>query len=150
MTNRKDKYRHFRNSKYICNECGTPFTYWLVRDDDWATSGFDWKAVGKPCFEKRVPNPHYMTFEEYDQEDLTKEGKHLTYTNLEKNNRTYDNLQRKRLRRLGIKNLKNIRTNDPIKRVKPTTQAWECEYCHAELTTPLGVIPPEICQKCGR
>jgi hypothetical protein len=143
----KDRYRHLRNSTYICNECGATFTYWLVHPDDWEASGFEWKAVCKPCFEKRVPHPRYMTFEELNR--YTEENGYTFFPNIERGSQTFDNLKKKIMREFGSKGLKWI--NRPQEITELTyRRTWTCEYCHSTITTYGANKPPEICLTCGR
>jgi len=148
MSNKNDRYRHLRNFRYTCYECGTTFTYWLVHDDDWNASGFDWKAVCKSCFEKRVPNPRYMTFEEHCQWHIETYG-YPFYHKLEKDNHELDRLQRIIIRKFGAANLREYMYS-PQKITEPKERSWECTNCHAEKIRPLGTKPPEICEVCGK
>jgi hypothetical protein len=148
MFDKKDRYRHLRDIKYICNECGTTFTYWRVHDDDWNASGFDWKAVCKFCFEKRVPNPRYLTFEEYCQWHI-KEFGFTFYPELEKENQELDHLRRMYIRRYGVANWKEY-MHPPIDITEPAERTWICTNCMAEIKIPFAAKPPEICQTCGK
>lgn len=147
----RDRYRHLRNSTYICNECGDIFTHWQVHDDDWVASGFDWKVVCKPCFEKRVPSPRYMTLEEYEQYS-NEPGRFFNY-GIEEKNRIIDNCKRRTARKSGVKGLKSLNEhlNKPYRITEPERRkTWVCEYCHTSIETYDDNKPPEICLTCGR
>jgi hypothetical protein len=64
MFNKKDRYRHVRDFKYICNDVEPPSHIgWLIPMIGWRVVLTGGRSA-KPCFERRVPHPRYMTFGE--------------------------------------------------------------------------------------
>jgi hypothetical protein len=106
MLNKKDIYRHLRNLKFSCGECNETLTYWLVSDNDWYASGFGKKPICKSCFEERVPNPRYMTFEEYSHWCLNEYGS-LPFSDIEEVNKRLDKKLKMYVRAYGLKEAKD-------------------------------------------
>ena len=60
-----DKFRYLRALTYKCDRCRTIFSYWIVDDSEWEQGGYGEQAICKQCFERRVPDPRYLSIEEY-------------------------------------------------------------------------------------
>ena len=53
------------NERYKCRACGEVSDYWMVENQVWEQSGFEDGYICKACFEKVIPNPTYLSHNQW-------------------------------------------------------------------------------------